>query len=229
MARVDVYVPDDSSTTRSLVLLVAEVDEADEILDDDRPPARLGRVRVAWDGVGADPVRACSPARSRSLSRWYWLVRPREAGRHGCGERPLGAARRSLDPAPRTAPARTVSRSSSATSSVGSGVTRSPAVLVGAPSELSAPAACSSASPRPCPGWYCSFKGFDDLLGLAAEHRVVLLVHDGAVVEDVEQLGVLVVRRADLGHEDLDLVRLHLVGEHLAEGLRVGVGELAWR
>ena len=35
----------------------------------------------------------------------------------------------------------------------------------------------------------------------------------------------LVGRRADLRDEDLDLVRLHLVGEHLAERLPVGVGE----
>ena len=40
MARVDVYVPDDQFDEASLVLLVDEVDEADEILDDDRPPIR---------------------------------------------------------------------------------------------------------------------------------------------------------------------------------------------
>ena len=38
MARVDVYVPDEQFDEASLVLLVSEVDEADEILDDDRPP-----------------------------------------------------------------------------------------------------------------------------------------------------------------------------------------------
>ena len=40
MARVDVYVPDDQVEDARLVLLVSEVDEADEILDDDRPPIR---------------------------------------------------------------------------------------------------------------------------------------------------------------------------------------------
>ena len=67
---------------------------------------------------------------------------------------------------------------------------------------------------------------FADLLGLAAEHRVALLVHDDAVVEDVVHLRVVVVGRADLGDEELDLVRLHLVREDLAERLRVRVGEL---
>ena len=57
-----------------------------------------------------------------------------------------------------------------------------------------------------------------------AEHGVPFLVHDGAVVQDVEQL-VVVGRSPDLGDEDLDLVRLHLVREHLAERLRVGVRE----
>jgi hypothetical protein len=40
MARIDVYVPDDQIEDARLVLLVDEVDEADEILDDDRPPIR---------------------------------------------------------------------------------------------------------------------------------------------------------------------------------------------
>ena len=76
------------------------------------------------------------------------------------------------------------------------------------------------------PSAYCSFERLGDLLGLTAEHRVALLVHDDAVVEDVVHLGVVVVGAADLGDEQLDLVRLHLVGEHLAERLRVRVGEL---
>ena len=38
LARVDVYVPADQVDAASLVLLVDEVDEADEILDDDRRP-----------------------------------------------------------------------------------------------------------------------------------------------------------------------------------------------
>src|SRR5206468_2742874 len=48
MARVDVYVPDDQFDEASLMLLVAEVDEADEILDDDRPPVRARPVPVIW-------------------------------------------------------------------------------------------------------------------------------------------------------------------------------------
>jgi hypothetical protein len=61
---------------------------------------------------------------------------------------------------------------------------------------------------------------------LAAEHAVVGLVGDRAVVEDVEQL---VGRRVgtDLGDEDLHLHRLHLVGEDLAEDLGVLVGQAA--
>jgi hypothetical protein len=46
MARVDVYVPDDQFDQASLVLLVSEVDEADEILDDDRPRIRARPVPV---------------------------------------------------------------------------------------------------------------------------------------------------------------------------------------
>src|SRR5665213_809854 len=48
MARVDVYVPDEQFDEASLALLVAEVDEADEILDDDRPPIRKQPVPVIW-------------------------------------------------------------------------------------------------------------------------------------------------------------------------------------
>ena len=48
MARVDVYVPDDQLDDAKLVLLVAEVDEADAILDDDRPPMRAHAVPRAW-------------------------------------------------------------------------------------------------------------------------------------------------------------------------------------
>ena len=40
LARIDVFVPDDQASDASLVLLVDEVDETDEILDDDRPPIR---------------------------------------------------------------------------------------------------------------------------------------------------------------------------------------------
>src|SRR5262245_3545833 len=38
LARVDVFVPDDQVEDASMVLLVTEVDEADVLLDDDRPP-----------------------------------------------------------------------------------------------------------------------------------------------------------------------------------------------
>ena len=50
------------------------------------------------------------------------------------------------------------------------------------------------------------------------------LVLDGAVVQDVEEL-VALRRVADLSDEDLDLVRLHLMGEDLPERLRIGVCE----
>jgi hypothetical protein len=48
MARVDVYVPDDQLDDAKLVLLVAEVDEADVMLDDDRAPVRSVYVPRAW-------------------------------------------------------------------------------------------------------------------------------------------------------------------------------------
>ena len=65
-----------------------------------------------------------------------------------------------------------------------------------------------------------------DRLGVAAEHAEASFVHHGAVVEDVEQLiaGAVV---GHLGDEDLDLHRLHLVGEDLPEHLRVAVGQAA--
>ena len=55
---------------------------------------------------------------------------------------------------------------------------------------------------------------------------MIAFVHDRAVVEDVEHLvaGRLL---TDFGDEDLDLHRLHLVGEDLAEDLGVLVGEAA--
>jgi hypothetical protein len=52
MARIDVYVPDDQLDDAMLVLLSAEVDEADEILDDDRPPIRDRRI-PAWVAIAA--------------------------------------------------------------------------------------------------------------------------------------------------------------------------------
>ena len=53
IARVDVFVPAEDAADASLVLLVDEVDEADEVLDDDRPPAvpKLLSWRVLVAGV----------------------------------------------------------------------------------------------------------------------------------------------------------------------------------
>ena len=67
-----------------------------------------------------------------------------------------------------------------------------------------------------------------DLLGLAAEHHPVALVGHRAVIEDVEQLIAAAVGvEANLGHQDLHLHRLELVGEDLPEALGVGVGQAA--
>jgi hypothetical protein len=65
-----------------------------------------------------------------------------------------------------------------------------------------------------------------DGVGVAAEHTEALLVHDGAVVEDVEQL-IAGREVTHLGHQDLDFERLHLVREDLPEDLGVLVGEAA--
>ena len=81
-------------------------------------------------------------------------------------------------------------------------------------------------SARSRPGAPRLAQALGDGLGLAAEHAEAVLVDDGAVVEDVEQL-VVGLGGADLGHEDLDLHRLHLVGEDLAEDLGVLVGQAA--
>jgi hypothetical protein len=48
MARVDLYVPDEQIEDAMLVLFVDEVDEADEILDDDRPPIRDRQPVLVW-------------------------------------------------------------------------------------------------------------------------------------------------------------------------------------
>ena len=50
----------------------------------------------------------------------------------------------------------------------------------------------------------------EDGVGVTAEHRVLVVVEDRAVVLDVEHL-VAGVGLADLGDEDLDLQRLHLL------------------
>jgi hypothetical protein len=48
MARVDLYVPEDQLEDANLVLFVSEIDEADEILDDDRPPMRTVPMPTVW-------------------------------------------------------------------------------------------------------------------------------------------------------------------------------------
>ncbi len=69
MARVDVYVPDDQFDDASLALLVAEVDEADEILDDDRPPIRKQPVPVIWVAALILFIVIAGPI--ALLIRWY--------------------------------------------------------------------------------------------------------------------------------------------------------------
>ena len=69
MARVDVYVPDDQLEDARIVLLVAEVDEADEILDDDRPPIRDPRVPRALVVGAVLFVLVAGPV--LLLLRWY--------------------------------------------------------------------------------------------------------------------------------------------------------------
>jgi hypothetical protein len=69
MARVDVYVPADQFDEASLVLLVSEVDEADEILDDDRPPLRQQPVPVVWVAALILFVLIAGPI--ALLIRWY--------------------------------------------------------------------------------------------------------------------------------------------------------------
>jgi hypothetical protein len=69
MARVDVYVPEDQFEQASLVLLVAEVDEADDILDDDRPPMRSRPVPVIWVSALILFVLLAGPI--ALLIRWY--------------------------------------------------------------------------------------------------------------------------------------------------------------
>ena len=69
MARVDVYVPDDQLDDATLVLLATEVDEADEILDDDRPPVRARPVPVAWVAAAILFVLIAGPI--ALVLRWY--------------------------------------------------------------------------------------------------------------------------------------------------------------
>src|SRR5258708_3772422 len=69
MAGVDVYVRDDQFDDASMILLVSEVDEADEILDDDRPPLRARPVPVVWVAALILFVLITGPI--ALLLRWY--------------------------------------------------------------------------------------------------------------------------------------------------------------
>ena len=69
MARVDVYVPDDQLDDATLVLLATEVDEADEILDLDRPPVRSHPVPVVWAAALILFVVVAGPI--ALVLRWY--------------------------------------------------------------------------------------------------------------------------------------------------------------
>jgi hypothetical protein len=69
MARVDVYVPADQLDDARLVLLVDEVDEADEILDDDRPPVRGPHVPRMWVAAAILFVLFAGPV--CYVLRWY--------------------------------------------------------------------------------------------------------------------------------------------------------------
>ena len=64
-----------------------------------------------------------------------------------------------------------------------------------------------------------------DLLGLAAHGRVVALVLDRPVVEDVVDLVLRAVRSPTSHDQHLHLEGLDVLGEDVAERLRVGVGE----
>ena len=61
--------PADQFDEASLVLLVAEVDEADEILDDDRPPVRSRPLPVVWAAALILFVLLAGPI--ALLLRWY--------------------------------------------------------------------------------------------------------------------------------------------------------------
>jgi hypothetical protein len=71
LARVDVYVPADQVDDASLVLLVAEVDGLDVMLDDDRPPIAAHRGPAArwWAAAAVLFVVAAGPV--ATILRWY--------------------------------------------------------------------------------------------------------------------------------------------------------------
>ena len=69
MARIDVYVPHDQVDEATMLLLVDEVDEADEILDDDRPPVRRYSATMWWAAAAALFVFVAGPV--LLILRWY--------------------------------------------------------------------------------------------------------------------------------------------------------------
>jgi hypothetical protein len=69
MARVDVYVPADQAEAASLLLLETEIDEADEILDDDRPPVRDPHGPRLWAAAAVCFVLFAAPI--ALVLRWY--------------------------------------------------------------------------------------------------------------------------------------------------------------
>ena len=69
MARIDLYVPDDQIDEATMLLLVDEVDEADEILDDDRPPVRRRHVPMSWAAATILFVFLAGPV--FLILRWY--------------------------------------------------------------------------------------------------------------------------------------------------------------
>jgi hypothetical protein len=69
MARVDLYVPGDQVDDAALVLLADEIDEADEVLDDDRPPLRDRVMPRSWAAAAALFVFASGPV--ALVARWY--------------------------------------------------------------------------------------------------------------------------------------------------------------
>jgi hypothetical protein len=70
LARVDVFVPDDQIAEASMVLLVTEVDEADVLLDDDRPPvAPRNTLRRSCAAGAALFVVLAGPV--TAILRWY--------------------------------------------------------------------------------------------------------------------------------------------------------------
>ena len=115
-------------------------------------------------------------------------------------------------------------RSSTATSSWLAGSCARFAVGAADRAERADGDASASAEVQPGPERAAHLGG--ERFGLAAHDEEAGLVDDRAVVGEPVEL-VVVGGRADLGHADLDLVGLLLLGEDRAERLRVGVGQRA--